>query len=137
MASNDKCQKCGNGPDPDLRTLWMACFYEMNELKVPFVEVAIRGVFQKWVRDDTLDFAGRGLRKPIFKDVSGPEHQYKFYTLRVCKDCRATWMDAIADWFQSAKPAENLEANIPIRECGTTRMITREEWDRRQRDADR
>ena len=31
----DKCQRCNEEQD-DLRTLFMSCFYEMNELELPF-----------------------------------------------------------------------------------------------------
>ena len=31
----DKCIRCGE-MDEDLRTLYMACFYDMNELNIPF-----------------------------------------------------------------------------------------------------
>ena len=30
------CQRCGEGPDQDLRTLRMACLYNMEELGLPF-----------------------------------------------------------------------------------------------------
>lgn len=37
LTREEKCQRCGDGPDPDLRTLWMACWYERwGELGLPF-----------------------------------------------------------------------------------------------------
>lgn len=138
----DRCKKEGH----DRRTLYMACFYAMEELKVPFQQVTV----------GAGETAGR-----------------HFYTLRVCKDCRASWMGAIEHWFLSGreKPAcsdvsescvgesthmalqwwlernpcpnaivevcvsrsrpEPEEATIPIRERGAVRMITQTEWNQR------
>ena len=36
MADEVTCQRCGEGPDPDLRPLRMSCLYEMDELGMPF-----------------------------------------------------------------------------------------------------
>lgn len=38
----ETCQRCHDIGE-DRRTLWMACFYEMNELKVPFEMVEVGG----------------------------------------------------------------------------------------------
>ena len=35
----DTCQRCGETNDPDTRSLFMACFYEMQELGLPFEEI--------------------------------------------------------------------------------------------------
>jgi hypothetical protein len=96
------CVRCGVTDDPDLRTLWMACFYAMEELAIPFEDTKLG--------------------------------ERRFYTLRVCKGCRASWLAAIEAWF-SEKPEtedDDPEADIPIRERGVTHMITREEWERRR-----
>ena len=40
--SKEICDKCKE-VDEDRRTLWMACFYEMEELGVPFRQILIGG----------------------------------------------------------------------------------------------
>lgn len=35
--SEEKCQRCGDD-GPDLRTLWMACLYDMSEMGLPFAQ---------------------------------------------------------------------------------------------------
>lgn len=64
------CVRCGETNDPDLRTLWMSCLYDMSELKVPFE-----------------------------KKADGEGRSKNYYTLLVCKDCRADWLMAIENWF--------------------------------------
>jgi hypothetical protein len=122
----DICDRCRRGPDPDLRTLWHACFYAMDELGLPFEQCKVQGVYLS--HTGTLDAFGY----PVFEepDPAQKPHDFKFFTLRVCKDCRAAWMSAIKAWFY-AVPAlahENPEANIPYRENGTTVMLTESEY---------
>ena len=71
----DRCARCGKVGE-DRRTLWMACFYAMDELDIPFKQITI------------CDDAGtnRG-----------------FFSLRVCKTCRASWMDALEKWFKATE----------------------------------
>uniref|UniRef100_A0A6M3JU23 Uncharacterized protein n=2 Tax=viral metagenome TaxID=1070528 RepID=A0A6M3JU23_9ZZZZ len=52
----------------------MACGYDMSELHVPFKHTELKGV----------PSFGNGL-----------------YTLFVCKSCRADWLQAIENWFQT------------------------------------
>ena len=91
----DKCQRCGDIGE-DRRTLWMACFYEMMELGIPF---------EKTEKDD-----GR------------------FYTLLVCKDCRADWMSAIKEWFYTKPVKESVGSGIFVRRNGATVEISDDEW---------
>lgn len=79
----EKCQRCG-AVGQDRRTLWMACFYQMDELGLPF-----------------------GEKTMLWEDSKYKQH---FYTLRVCKGCRAEWMGAIVAWFKNRR-AENLDEN--------------------------
>ncbi len=131
--NDDRCQRCGNGPDPDLRTLWMACFYEMNEIGIPFAEIAIDGVPQRCARYETVDFLGHGFRQPIFEPVPDAKpSQYKFFTLRVCKDCRSDWMRAIQAWFET-KPVENEGPGLYVRDLGTSRRVSLDEFNERRR----
>lgn len=101
---NETCQRCGN-PGEDRRTLLMGCFYRLEELGIPFGE------------------------------------QNGRYALRVCKRCRGEWMQAIKEWFHARPQGEDSDCNgadphaapscgsgIFVRENGTTREVTEEEW---------
>lgn len=87
----EKCQRCGEDGE-DRRTLWMACFYEMIELGLPFE------------KDD------------------------KFYKLLVCKDCRADWLSAIQEWFNTMVVRESCGSGIFVRKHGASVEISDEEW---------
>lgn len=118
----EQCQKC-KIEDDELRTLEMACFYEMNELGLPFI------VENKEIVKSIC----------VLRDKVSPEIVYqKFYTLRVCKSCRASWMRAIQAWFndQSPKP-ESCNSGIYIRKFGDIIEITKEEWDRQVSEKDK
>lgn len=95
--SMETCQRCGE-KDEDRRTLWMACFYAMNELGLPFEE------------------------NEVSKDHA------KFFTLRVCKDCRAAWMGAIKKWFYDKPVKESFGSGIFVRRNGANVEISEEEW---------
>lgn len=97
------CQRCGD-EDYDRRTLWMACLYAMDELGLPFEQVS-------------LSDSGRPAR---------------FFTLRVCKDCRADWMAAIKLWFEEMPRIKTgCGSGIFVRENGALVELTEEEWYRR------
>jgi len=98
--SDEKCQRCGEVGE-DRRTLWMACMYQMEELGLPLVQV------QLW---------------------SGPSSGHAFYTMRVCKSCRADWMGAIKKWFEPMPAIKSCGSGIFIRRNGATVEITEEEW---------
>lgn len=127
----DACVRCGDA-GPDLRTLKMACFYSMEEMKLPF-ESAI--YFDADVKDITLVKDGQsieleGKRVALTAGTvrcSGDMHPQKFYTLRVCKDCRADWMSYIKAWFTDRK-ANGCGSGIFVRRLGATVEITEEEW---------
>ncbi len=80
----EECQRC-HAVGPDRRTLWMACFYAMEETGLPFD-----------------------------KKASGDR---EFYTLRVCKTCRADWMQFLGLWFQTPRdPRTNDQGLIELTE---------------------
>lgn len=107
MEACDKCKEVNE----DRRTLWMACFYEMNELKLPFNQETI---IEGGIHD------------------SHPNEKHKFYTLRVCKKCRSDWMQAIKNWFHAPLlRAESCGSGIFIRENGINKEITLDEWNER------
>jgi hypothetical protein len=87
----------------------MSCRYDMGELGLPF-----------------------GQAKLYWSDETGQE----FYSLRVCKRCRAEWLAAVAAWFWAPPGGEPVGSGIFVRENGAAREITREEWDRRHPGAD-
>lgn len=100
----EKCQRCSE-VDEERRTLWMSCFYEMDELNIPFKH----------------------------EDIRPPEYENdrRFYTLRTCKSCRGAWLAAIQSWFNNIKePKESCGSGIFVREFGDTVEITEEEWQR-------
>jgi hypothetical protein len=102
----ERCARCGE-VGQDRRTLWMSCLYAMEETGIPF---------------DTPD-----------PDAS-PYH-IRFYTLRVCKACRGQWLAAIKEWFHNVPaPPEEDGDTIYVRELGATVVISRAEWDRRQKE---
>lgn len=125
------CQRCGEEGE-DRRTLWMACFYAMSELNVPFEQAAILGKWCGKKGDRTLE--GLGLTVPEWAEPTGEERHHSFFTLRVCKDCRAEWMAAIEKWFHSFEPQrESCGSGIFIRDKGRCIEITEAEWYERQK----
>ena len=127
----ETCQRCGE-KDYDRRTLWMACFYQMNEMReVPYGQVAIRG---KVCEPDGVerfeDFLGSGRAREFPKwrvPDDAKESDRIFYTLRVCKECRADWMRAIASWFAASRQDEATGTGAYIREQGGIREMTEAE----------
>lgn len=123
------CVRCGADTHGDARTLWMACFYAMDELPVPFKQAALRGIYCELDGYDPSPFLIKGL--PRWKPApDAKEHTRPFFTLRVCKDCRADWMAAIQAWFQTKPEREedDDEGGIFVREMGATKRISAEEF---------
>lgn len=94
---SERCNRCGEVGE-DRRTLWMACLYAMDELRIPFELHAVLGVPMKLVGHKII--MGRH-RVPEFAVQAGKfePQRYPFFTLRVCKACRGAWMGAIEKWF--------------------------------------
>jgi hypothetical protein len=100
------CQRCKEeDEDGDLRTLWMACGYEMKEMEMPFTKEELASNF-----------------------LSIPD----FYTLEVCKPCRSDWMHFIRLWWDATPnhsvPSPN--SGIFIRDLGATREVSKEHWEK-------
>lgn len=137
---SEKCARCGHTGE-DRRTLWMACFYAMHELPVPFEQIAIEGPIMDKIGEEPTEF---GFSTPKW---GKPEHPSRrsFYTLRVCKRCRGDWMAAIGAWFadkpaDSDSDAEERDAKAPppshgvyVRKLGVTRLATDEEIEEMKR----
>ena len=129
----EECQRCGERGE-DRRTLWMACLYQMSELGLPFSERQIMGVSTPQNGTEKLRFTN--MEVPTFADPPADAKPYpnRFYTLRVCKDCRGDWMGAIKAWFGAVLVRESCGSGIFVRENGSTVEITEEEWRRRNPD---
>ncbi len=106
----ERCARCGELGE-DRRTLWMACLYEMAETGVPFKR---RTLWQADMADLTRARSPTELDLPVGEDglatrkialragtvhCKGELTPFAFYTLRVCKNCRGDWLDAIRAWF--------------------------------------
>ena len=132
--SGEKCQRCGERGE-DRRTLMHACFYAMDELPIPFKLAAIHGQDIEYERTETNRFGnGFPFRTHHFakpdKDAEGYTHQ--FFTLRVCKDCRASWMGALESWFKNVVPQYRVttlvNSGIFVRRRGSLVEISEDEW---------
>jgi len=115
----------------------MACWYAMNETGVPFGKMAIHGQIVKHA--GTKPVMIEGVKHWDADQWDDPKPDVKpyindFYTLRVCKACRAEWMLAIKNWFTSIPGSEAArvadekahpgmlayEGKIPVRVLGAT-----------------
>lgn len=142
--TNEVCARCGDTDSGDHRTLWMACMYEMSELEIPLEQERLF-CYPK----DKVIFYERNERVTIKSYKAGGEvveapHVWhhkeprsfdaenlnvkNFYTLRVCKDCRGSWMGAIKDWFGSHVPDISPGSGIFVRKNGATVEVSEEEW---------
>lgn len=138
----ETCQRCGSAGE-DRRTLWMACFYAMDELPVPFTRRSIYGQVCEQAGEKRLEILDHCV--PVWGDPQGDHAHHVFYCLRVCKRCRAEWMVAIVRWFEATPKGQDHDADEPaapevgsgifLREHGAIREISREEWDRRAAEA--
>jgi hypothetical protein len=130
--SDERCQRCGE-LGQDRRTLWMACFYAMDEMPVPFTELAIHGRPVAKSSEAPLGLLGHTVTTYAEPDESQPPRNHPFYTLRVCKDCRASWMAAIEHWFlfeQMTEIPESGGSGIFIRHRGGLLEVSRETYAR-------
>lgn len=94
----EKCARCGEEGN-DRRTLWLSCLYDLSETKMPLDHVAVNGVLCTPI-EASPSYLGKQFA--VFSPIPGSiEVSYKFYTMRICKDCRAEWIKAQMDWFNS------------------------------------
>jgi hypothetical protein len=98
---SEACQRCKEN-DNELRALWMACSYNMEELELPFEKIE--------------------MAEPLSKLPN-------FYTLSVCKRCRADWMDFIRMWFHIRLDKwDEKGSGIFIRHLGATIEVSEEKF---------
>ena len=97
---SEKCQRCGE-VGQNMRTLHLSCLYDLMELGIPFDIVYLQSV--------------------------GIAVKHRIYTLRVCKGCRAEWLQSVKQWFNTPR-ADNLDSNgivtIPVSGYGVEDDIT-------------
>lgn len=126
--TDERCQRCGD-MGQDRRNLWMACGYAMEEMDIPFKRLSVHGqVFYPTGMKDVSSFMVPVWPEP---DPDVESHLHQYYKLRVCKDCRADWMRAIRDWFNSVPDhlvPDAPEADISVRIDGAVRMFTLEQY---------
>lgn len=92
--SEEKCARCGEVGE-DRRTLWMACFYAMEELDIPFEQRTLANIQEGPKPAGAI--GGRELKFPDGLEMT--MYDQHMYTLRVCKACRADWMEFIRKWW--------------------------------------
>ena len=132
-SEGEKCDRCGEIGE-DRRTLWHACFYDMDELSIPFQKrVLFQAELEKLERakDPVAIEVGNGRKINIGAGTvttKGELTPHTLYTLRVCKECRGDWMAAIKQWFNERPARESCGSGIFIRRNGATVEITEEEW---------
>jgi hypothetical protein len=144
MSEHDEtCARCGE-PGEDRRTLWMACLYEMKELGLPFEEVSLpvapHEAVTKTVTPEPYSVTSYSADGPPVTNhgtFDRTHHRVEqptevslrhFYTLRVCKSCRADWMGAIKGWFGAPTPTRQpTGTGVFIRRNGDTVEATEDE----------
>lgn len=99
-----KCQRCGVREGADLVNVHMSCRYDMSEIGLPFHEHAVTGEPRRLVSEKKVIVFRGGPRVRLKKFANPLGNKYEFtreyYSLTVCKNCRARWMSAIKTWFE-------------------------------------
>jgi hypothetical protein len=129
----EKCVRCGK-EDEDLRTLWMSCFYKMDENKsVPYEKTEVLEAHHYKEGEHIPTILNEVTRLPFTKEGNDGTlviTKRTMFTLRVCKVCRAEWMGSISAWFKKPPVIErNLGSGIFIKVNGATVEVTEEEYE--------
>ena len=142
--SEEKCVRCGDVGE-DRRTLRMACFYAMDELNVPFEEQKVVG--QAYARTGSKELwlggeeygRANGHRPhliPEYSEEPTGKLNTSMFTIRVCKECRGSWMRTIERWFNTLdERRKSPGTGIFVRENGTSIEVTEDEFYERRRRA--
>jgi hypothetical protein len=101
----------------------------MDELGLPFDQVQIEGHLRHKVGEKDSAFGP----VPVYGEPSEKADARLFFTLYVCKDCRADWMMAIKRWFEQRPARDDVGSGIFVRELGSVREVSVEEFQRRRR----
>ena len=149
-----KCPICKNETE-DMRHVSVECFYAVDEV-VPevkkeqiFTEVKKEGSYWGYTRTypegtrDKFITKEKQVKKgetPVTEitikqqPVDGVRLLEKdIYSINCCKNCRADFLSVFEQWSEgnfSEDTEYNEEANIPIRENGAIRYISKAEWER-------
>ncbi len=111
MGGKERCARCGC-EGYDRRTLKMACSYRMDELnRCAWRQMPLESLVVFTAPLESLEKAGEPTKietsggKSIALDsgtvtCNGELTPQVLYTLRVCKPCRASWMESIQHWFE-------------------------------------
>jgi hypothetical protein len=110
LGNNEACARCGV-LGHDRRTLWMACFYAMNELAIPFEQLSLFGIVLQ-PTGNTTRWGVPEFEEPPYDSEERTKRttHHVMFTLRVCKGCRSEWMNAVKTWFR-ALPSNNSRWN--------------------------
>lgn len=112
----------------------MACMYEMTETGLPLKQVQITGKYAEQNGEELLP--SLRMKVPTFAqpEPDAKDRDYRFFVIRTCKDCRATWMLAIKQWFEQGSNEDlqgrarervrpgmhQIDGQVPIRVFGAT-----------------
>lgn len=126
----------------------MACLYQMGELGIPLEKVTLNVVDPDHVKE-TVEQRPYSVTSAS-SDGSGPvtthgtyNHTTRhaepgaeviprhFYTMRVCKGCRSSWMWAIRQWFNQSEAPAATGTGVFARQLGACVELTAEEVARR------
>lgn len=131
----EKCVRCGEVGE-DRRTLWMACFYDMDELGLPFEQKILFHANPEECEEAQEPFTIPNTSiviQPGTVTCKGELTPHGLFTLRVCKACRGDWLNAIDAWFHSQPSSQQPSpgTGIFVRDNGTNKEITLEEWEQK------
>jgi hypothetical protein len=139
---SEKCQRCGEEGE-DRRTLFHSCFYDMDELHIPFEkDVLFLAEKDKLdIKKKPIKISAGGGKELVLQSATyttkGELNPREFFTLRVCKRCRGEWLAVIKEWFfKEPEQTEGCGSGIFIRRNGISVEITEDEWYRLQAERD-
>lgn len=131
----DVCDRCGDC-GADRRTLWHASGYAMEETGVPYRQFAVHGKTHErtgtkefWFHEEDRKAGYKPHTVPVYSEEPTGEIKGRgFYTLRVCKACRSSWMESLRNWFfQKPVPTTSTGTGVFGRQWGRTYELTEEE----------
>jgi len=148
----EECPVCGREME-DQRHVGVECFYDVNEA-VPsakkgtiFQEVDGKSVYwgvtqryrkgtrDKWIAKDLPN--KNGIKQTSMKTKQVPIKPIRLleksiYTVACCKACRADFLAMMGRWARGELVTDEGEGEVLVRELGTNKRISREEWEARR-----
>jgi hypothetical protein len=97
--NQEKCKFFGK---MKTHNIYMSCLFQMHGMGIPFKTVRLFGSFQKQI-EKTNEFA------PKFTEISDDFHSFNYepYVIKVCDDCRTSYVDHIKKFWKIAKTPED------------------------------